>query len=84
MISNTNLPKISFGIIVLNGEPFTRYCLKSLYPFAYEIIVVEGANHNSAAISTPEGHSIDGTLDTLYLFKKQDDPKDKDKIIKRK
>ena len=36
--------KITFGIIVLNGEPFTKYCLRQLYPFAYEIIVVEGGS----------------------------------------
>jgi len=29
-------PKIAFGIIVLNGEPFARYCLTSIYPFAAE------------------------------------------------
>ena len=38
-----DLPRVTYGIIVLNGEPFTRYCLRSLYPFAHEIIVVEGA-----------------------------------------
>jgi len=36
------IPKITFGIIILNGESFTRYNLRSLYPFAYQIIVVEG------------------------------------------
>lgn len=36
-------PRITFGMIVLNGEPFTRYNLRALYPFAHEIIVVEGA-----------------------------------------
>ena len=38
-------PRVTFGIIVLNGEPFTRYCLRSLYPFAHQIIVVEGGHH---------------------------------------
>ena len=28
-------PRVSFGIIVLNGEPFTRYVLRSLYSFAH-------------------------------------------------
>ena len=37
----TEIPRVTFGIIVLNGEPFTRYCLRALYPFAYEIIVVD-------------------------------------------
>jgi hypothetical protein len=35
-------PLISFGMIVLNGEPFLRYNLRVLYPFAHQIIVVEG------------------------------------------
>ena len=74
-------PKVTFGIIVLNGEPFTRYCLRSLYPFAHEIIVVEGANKNSACIATPDGHSIDGTLDTLLDFKSREDPDDKIRIV---
>ena len=36
------LPSITFGMIVLNGEPFVRYNLRALYPFAHQIIVVEG------------------------------------------
>ena len=28
---------------VLNGEPFIKYQLKSIYKFAHEIIIVEGA-----------------------------------------
>lgn len=80
-MKETQFPKISFGIIVLNGEPFTRYCLRSLYPFAYEIIVVEGASKNAKAISTDDGHSTDGTLEVLYGFKKEEDIEDKVKII---
>jgi glycosyltransferase involved in cell wall biosynthesis len=76
-------PKISFGIIVLNGEPFTKYCLKALYPFAYELIVVEGAAPAAAAIATPDGHSTDATLETLYRFKSEEDPEDKLKIVVR-
>ncbi|RMD60169.1 MAG: glycosyltransferase family 2 protein [Nitrospirae bacterium] len=74
-------PKITFGIIVLNGEPFTRYCLRSIYPFAHEIIVVEGANRASASIATPDGHSTDGTLRVLKTFKEEEDTEDKLKII---
>ena len=66
-------PRITFGIIVLNGEPFVRYNLRSIYPFAYEIIVVEGASIKAAAIASPDGHSVDGTLDTLYRFKEEED-----------
>ncbi len=76
-------PKVTFGIIVLNGEPFTRYCLRSLYPFAHEIIVVEGGHENALDISTPDGHSTDGTLETLYRFKREEDPEDKVQIVVR-
>jgi glycosyltransferase involved in cell wall biosynthesis len=78
-----DIPKVSFGIIVLNGEPFTRYCLRALYPFAHEIIVVEGACEAAAAIATPDGHSIDETLEVLYRFKAEDDPDNKIHIFLR-
>ena len=76
-------PRVTFGIIVLNGEPFTRYCLRSLYPFAHEIIVVEGGHENAFAVSTPDGHSRDATLETLYRFKEEEDPLDKVQIVVR-
>lgn len=72
--------KISFGIIVLNGEPFTRYCLRSIYPFAHEIIVVEGGSWG-AIDSTKNGHSTDGTLDILRDFKDKEDPDNKILIV---
>ena len=55
-------PRITFGMIVLNGEPFIRYNLRALYPFAHQIIVVEGAAPAAANIATGDGHSSDGTL----------------------
>lgn len=76
-------PRITFGIIVLNGEPFTRYTLRSLYPFAHEIIVVEGATLTAADIATPDGHSTDGTLKALYRFKAEEDPENKVQIVTR-
>jgi hypothetical protein len=82
-MSNTNFPKITFGIIVLNGEPFTRYCLKSIYPYAYEIIVVEGGHKDARLVCTPDGHSVDGTLETLHKFKKEEDPENKLTIVTR-
>ena len=81
MIEKNELPKITFGIIVLNGEPFIKYCLRSIYPFAYEIIVVEGGHEDAKSVCTPDGHSIDTTLDTLYKFKKKEDPENKITII---
>ncbi len=68
------IPKISFGIIVLNGEPFTRYCLRQVYPYAHQIIVVEGAAPSAFAIATPDGHSTDGTLQVLRDFQRTEDP----------
>ncbi len=73
----TTLPRVTFGMIVLNGEPFVRYNLRALYPFAHQIIVVEGAAPAAAKIATPEGHSSDGTLETLMDFKVQEDPEGK-------
>ena len=77
----TQLPRISFGIIVLNGEPFTRYCLRSLYSFAFEIIVVEGASKQAAEISTPDGHSLDTTLESLHSFQSREDPEKKSRLL---
>ena len=74
-------PTITFGIIVFNGEPFTRYCLRALYPFADEIIVVEGACPGASALATPSGHSADGTLETLFRFKSDEDPDNKLQIV---
>ena len=81
MASKNRLPRISFGIIVLNGEPFTRYNLRALYPFAHEIIVVEGANESAKAIASPSGHSIDGTLDVLHRIKAEEDHENKIMIV---
>jgi hypothetical protein len=77
----TARPAISFGIIVLNGEPFTRPNLRALYPFAHQIIVAEGASPKAAHAATPDGHSIDGTLEVLRRFKAEEDPEDKLLIV---
>ena len=39
--------------------------------FCYEIIVVEGGHEDAKAVCTPDGHSVDGTLDVLYKFKRK-------------
>ena len=67
---------VSFGVIVLNGEPFTRYCLRALYPMAHQILVVEGAAPGAKQIATSDGHSQDGTLEVLRRFKAEEDPND--------
>jgi hypothetical protein len=75
------LPRVTFGVIVLNGEPFTRYCLRSLYPYAHQIVVVEGASPGAAGIATADGHSRDGTVEVLRRFKHEEDPDDKLLIV---
>jgi len=72
-----DFPRITFGIIVLNGEPFIRYTLRALYPYAHEIIVVEGATHGAKNVATSDGHSRDTTLTTLHQFKAEEDPDNK-------
>lgn len=81
--SPSSIPRISFGIIVLNGEPFTRYCLRALYPYAHEILVVEGGSRHAAHACTPDGHSTDGTLETLRRFVAEEDPDGKVQLITR-
>lgn len=82
-MGSDTFPRISFGIIVLNGEPFIRYCLRSIYAFAYEIIIVEGGHEDARSVCTPDGHSIDSTLDTLLSFKRDEDPENKVQLITR-
>ena len=70
----TARPKVSFGMIVLNGLPLLPYNLRAIYPFAHQIIVVEGAAPGAATIATPDGHSRDGTLRELRRFAREEDP----------
>ncbi|MCY4018960.1 MAG: glycosyltransferase [Chloroflexi bacterium] len=79
----SDIPSVSFGLIVLNGEPFIRYTLRALYPYAREIIVVEGATPGARNIATAQGHSRDSTLETLQDFKGNEDPDDKLQIVTR-
>lgn len=74
-------PRITFGMIVLNGEPFISYNLQALYPFAHQIIVVEGASPKAAHVATKSGHSLDSTLLTLRRFKASADPDNKLTIV---
>ena len=80
MMAN-EFPRLTFGIILLNGQPFIRYNLRALYPFAHQIIVVEGAVRKAAAAATADGHSIDGSLSELHRFKEEEDPLDKLEIV---
>jgi len=76
-----SIPHITFGMIVLNGEPFTRYNLRSIYPWAHQIIVVEGACKAAAGVADAKGHSTDGTLDVLRRFQAEEDPEGKLTIV---
>lgn len=80
--SVNGLPKISFGIIVLNGEPFTRYCIRQLYSHAHEIIIVEGGSMKARHVC-PDGSSNDGTLEVLEDMKLNEDPENKIIVIKK-
>ena len=79
----SELPRITFGIILLNGQPFIRYNLRALYPFAHQIIVVEGAAPAASAIASADGHSTDGSLAELYRFQAEEDPQNKLEIVTR-
>lgn len=79
--SQGNQPKVTFCTIVLNGEPFTRYHFRSLYPHAHEIIIVEGACPNARGNDRGDGHSRDGTLETLLTLQRDEDPEGKLQIV---
>jgi len=81
MLNKAIMPKITFGLIVLNGEPFTKFTLRSIYPFAHQIIIVEGANYNSAHQATIDGHSLDNTLETIQHFIDNEDLSSKVTLI---
>lgn len=76
--------KISFGMIVLNGEPFVRHNIRALYPFAHQIIIVEGACRAASAVATPDGHSIDGTVQAIEALSRDEDPERKIVLVSAK
>jgi hypothetical protein len=73
--------RITFGMIVLNAEPFVTFNLRALYPFAHQIIVVEGAAPAGKFVATQDGHSSDDTSAALRRFKEQEDPEGKVVIV---
>jgi len=70
--------KISFVTIVLNGLPFLEFSLKAIYPFAHEIIIVEGAVKKARFAANPDGSSKDGTVEFIRNFP---DPERKIRLI---
>lgn len=79
--SQTPNPQFSFVMIVLNGMPFIEYSLKSIYDFAKEIIIVEGAVEKCLFAANPDGSSKDGTVEFIKNFP---DPQNKIKLIQGK
>lgn len=62
--------KVTTNMIVLNEADYIYYALKSSYPIADKIIIVEGAVENAVHgdNTTPEGHSTDGTMEIIESF----------------
>jgi hypothetical protein len=75
------MSRVSFGILALNAQPFLEYNLRALYPYAHEIIVVEGAVRAAASLANSDGHSSDDTLQILADFKVRHDPDRKLRVI---
>lgn len=73
--------RVTFGIIVLNGQPFLEYNLRALYPFAHQIVIVEGAVAAAQSLATAQGHSRDGTLQMIRHFQAHNDPENKLVIV---
>ena len=70
-----SIPLISFGIIVLNGEPFTRYCICALSLCLRNYYSRRGLC-GSRKFATTDGHSRDGTLEIIKEIKKHEDPEE--------
>jgi hypothetical protein len=60
--------KVTYVMNVLNGEPFIQYQLASIYPYAHEIVITEGAYGKFSHASTSDGHSTDKTLEIIANF----------------
>jgi len=68
--------KITFGMIVLNGDQVLQETLASVYPYAHQILIAEGP----VTYWQQQGYttSIDGTNEILDNFP---DPENKIKIV---
>lgn len=61
------MPKVDFAYIVHNGQPFMELNLKSVYPFANRIIIVEGpVGYYRKTLKY--GASTDGTVEMIRNF----------------
>lgn len=73
--------KVSACYIVFNEEQFLEHSLKSIYKFADEIIIIEGAVKGWWQYANPDGSSTDATVDIIENFP---DPENKIKLIQGK
>ena len=71
--------KVSYAMNVLNGEPFIKFQLQSIYDHAHEIIIIEGA-YKKFRFATKGFRSKDKTLAIIENFP---DPEKKIKLIKK-
>ncbi len=71
---------ISYVMNVLNGQPFLTAQLRSIYPYAHQIVIVEGAYTRFSHAATVDGHSLDDTLNAIRAFP---DPEHKITLIVR-
>ncbi len=68
--------KITFGLIVLNGDFFIKNVLESIYPFAHRIIIAEGA------VQYWQDKGVQGSTDnTIDIIRHFPDPESKIKLI---
>lgn len=74
-------PKFSFFTIVFNGDDFIRESLRSVYAFAHEIFIIEGAVRECWEIANPDGSSTDATTDIIRSFP---DPQGKIRVFQGK
>jgi len=66
---------------VFNGEEFLQQVLDSIYGFAWQIIIAEGADRNSLPFAKPDGSSTDRTV---QIIKDYPDPDRKITLIQGK
>lgn len=71
--------KVSYAMNVLNGEPFIKFQLQSIYDYAHEIIIIEGA-YKKFSYATNGFRSKDNTVPIIENFP---DPQNKIKLIKK-
>ncbi len=75
-----NKRKLTFGMIVCNGEQFLEHNLKHIYHVADEIIIVEGAVEHFASV-LGSYTSTDKTLKIIKNYINEKDPAKKIRLI---